>query len=211
MRTGALYVARGTVKHGLPVYLVDKFVNAAAPRALPVIRHQSIPFVMSAVPHRAESCLTSLTPIRTMSALCFRAAPIHVRPFRATLRLTEPKPVARCQSGPGLPCPAMSSLTGPCRYTPAMYRVARRRLTSPCQIKQCRIKPVRACLALPIRAETILITPCHLTPALRCVAHPGRDRRHHAGPNRACVASSLVAMPLLISPRLTVPCLRCFV
>jgi hypothetical protein len=57
-------------------------------------------------------------------ALCFRYAPSHVRPFRVAQRLTQPKPVARCQSGPGLPCPAMSSLTGPCRYTPAMPDVA---------------------------------------------------------------------------------------
>jgi hypothetical protein len=31
VRTGTLYVARGAIKHGLPVYLVDEFVNAAAP------------------------------------------------------------------------------------------------------------------------------------------------------------------------------------
>jgi hypothetical protein len=29
--TGTLYVARGAVKHGPPVYLVDELVDAAAP------------------------------------------------------------------------------------------------------------------------------------------------------------------------------------
>ena len=142
MRTGALYVARGTVKHGLPVYLVDEFVNAAAPRALPVIRHQSIPFVMPALPPRTKlrvvrsrhACVAlpsralryragayrSQTS-RVKPALCFRAAPIHVRPFRATLRLTEPKPVARCQSGRDLPCRALPVPAGtrlPCIASP---------------------------------------------------------------------------------------------
>ena len=131
VRTGALYVARGTVKHGLPVYLVDEFVNAAAPRALPVIRHllplpsrhaclvtpdqatrcpipPCLPCV--ALPSRAlryrAGAYRSQTS-RVKPALCFRAAPIHVRPFRATLRLTQPKPVARCQSGRDLPCRAL--------------------------------------------------------------------------------------------------------
>jgi len=31
VRTGTLDVAGGAVKHGLPVYLVDKLVSAAAP------------------------------------------------------------------------------------------------------------------------------------------------------------------------------------
>ena len=31
VRTGALDVAGGAVKHGPPVYLVDEFIDAAAP------------------------------------------------------------------------------------------------------------------------------------------------------------------------------------
>ena len=139
MRTGALYVARGTVKHGLPVYLVDEFIDAAAPRALPVLRHQSIPFVMSAVPHRAESCLTSLTPIRTMSALCCVATPDQATrcPIPPCLRCVA-KP---CPSGPGQSSsrrsPSDHSVTS--RAKPALFRRA----------ESLPNKPGRACLVPP--------------------------------------------------------------
>ena len=164
-----------------------------------------------AMPIRSRPAMSSLTgPCRYTPAVPERNNSNHAKhcrsfPNPAMAHVAEAFQACRvssllAMSRQNKPGPVSPRLAPSLRFTPAMYRVARRRLTSPCQIKQCRIKPVRACLVLPIRAETIFITPCHVTPAVPSHARSVRDTSHLTQPRRDASCLPCVVLSDRASP-----------